>query len=514
MTEADPAMVPLQLFNSWSRQKEVFKPIDPHVVRLYSCGPTVYSYAHLGNLRAYIFTDVLRRTLNWKGWDTEHVINITDVGHLTSDQDEGEDKLELAARREKADVWAIAAHYTGVFKEDLAQLNILPPSLWSTATDHIQEMIAFARRLDDGGYTYRLPSGLYFDTSRVPDYGYLARADAQGQREGARVEAIEGKRNNTDFAIWRTSSPDQKRQMEWLSPWGAGAPGWHLECSVMSMKYLGAQFDIHTGGIDHREIHHCNEIAQNQAYTGSNRTGANWWMHNSFLIDRTGKMSKSKGDFTTLAKLTARGVPPLAYRLLCLSGHYRTDIDLSVPVIQAAMSRLIRLVRTIASLRDGSDDDGAFRADRETGFTRGASFGYQRGALEAGLSAKGKDIVARFDAAISDDLMTPRILPLLDEAVDSKDLPKAERLRIVGSFDLVLGLKLLDLKPSDLNLRPASAAFTAPEVEELLNERQRVRQAKDFAHADAIRDQLTKGGVDVMDGDMARWAWRPDIGDF
>ena len=334
-------MTKLVLFNSLTRETQPFQPIDPAMVRLYSCGPTVYNFAHLGNLRAYVFTDTLRRVLNWKGWAVNHVINITDVGHLTSDADEGDDKMEAAARSANKTIWDIAAYYTAAFKDDLARLNIRQPTLWSVATDHIQDMIAFARTIEAHGAAYELESGLYFDTSRVPDYGRLA-----GNREGpevGRIDAVEGKRRASDFAIWRRSAPGESRQMEWLSPWGAGAPGWHLECSVMSMKYLGQQFDIHTGGIDHREIHHCNEIAQNQAFTGSERTGANIWMHNNFLVDRGGKMSKSKGGFATLRGLIDRGVHPLAYRLLCLSAHYRSELEFSPEGVGAAFTRLKRL---------------------------------------------------------------------------------------------------------------------------------------------------------------------------
>src|ERR1700712_2979819 len=289
---------PLTLFNSMSRSIEPFAPIDPKMVRLYSCGPTVYSTAHLGNLRAYVFTDTLRRTLNWKGYATTHVINITDVGHLTSDADAGDDKMEMAAAKAGTTIWDVAARYTALFKGDLKALGILDPALWSVATDHIQDMIAFARVLQEQGAAYELDGGLYFDVTKVPDYGRLARTASDGP-EVARIEAVEGKRHPADFAIWRTSTPGESRQMEWLSPWGPGAPGWHLECSVMSLKYLGEQFDIHTGGIDHREIHHCKELGQNQAFTGTGASGANFWMHNNFLVDRGGKMSKSKGGFAT-----------------------------------------------------------------------------------------------------------------------------------------------------------------------------------------------------------------------
>ena len=510
MIDPIPSGAPLALFNSLSRSTEIFVPIDPAMVRLYSCGPTVYNFAHLGNLRAYVFTDSLRRVLNWKGWPANHVINITDVGHLTSDADEGDDKMELAANRAGKTIWDIAAFYTAAFKRDLAHLNIREPTLWSVATDHIQDMIAFARAIEDAGAVYELPGGLYFDTSKVPDYGRLARSAAEGP-EVARIEAVEGKRHAADFAIWRRSPEGAKRQMEWMSPWGAGAPGWHLECSVMSMKYLGTQFDIHTGGIDHREIHHCNEIAQNQAFTGSSKTGANIWMHNNFLVDRTGKMSKSKGDFATLQSLIDRGVTPLAYRLLCLSAHYRSELEFSVESIAAALTRLKRLAIAVAQLRGQSGETDWARPVHEIDSGRGAPFAYQREVLEEGLPPAALAILERFDAAISADLIIPQALPLLEETLAAKALSPENRLRLIASMDLVLGLGLAEIDRRALSVRPAAASFADEQVEALLDERQSARSAKDFATSDSIRDRLLAGGVDLMDGDPLRWEWRPDL---
>ncbi|MEO9131059.1 MAG: cysteine--tRNA ligase, partial [Sphingomonas sp.] len=320
---------PLTLYNSLTRSLELFRPIEAANVRVYSCGPTVYNYAHIGNLRAYVFTDTLSRVLTWKakdmGWGPlTHIINITDVGHLTSDADAGDDKMEAAARASATSIWDIAAHYTNAFKQNLQDLNIREPARFPLATDHIAEMIAFATDIAPK-HCYVLESGLYFDVSTVPDYGRLARI-ADDEREG-RIDPVAGKRHPQDFAIWRTSAPGENRQMEWDSPWGRGAPGWHLECSVMSQKYLGSSFDIHTGGIDHREIHHPNEIAQNQAHCECADTGAAFWMHNNFLVERSGKMSKSGGGFTTLKSLVDLGVHPLGYRLMCLSAHYRSELE-------------------------------------------------------------------------------------------------------------------------------------------------------------------------------------------
>jgi cysteinyl-tRNA synthetase len=502
---------PLTLFNSLSRSLEPFQPIDPRMVRLYSCGPTVYSTAHLGNLRAYVFTDTLRRTLNWKGWATTHVINITDVGHLTSDADAGDDKMEMAAKAESLTIWDVAARYTRLFKEDVRALGILEPALWSVATDHIQDMIAFAQTIVDHGAAYEIDGGLYFDVTKVPDYGRLA--GQHGGPEIGRIEAVEGKRHPADFAIWRKSASGENRQMEWLSPWGPGAPGWHLECSVMSLKYLGEQFDIHTGGIDHREIHHCNEIAQNQAFTGSAQTGANIWMHNNFLVDRTGKMSKSKGGVSTLGGLVARGVHPLAYRLLCLGAHYRSELEFSLEAVAAAVTRLKRLAIAIAALKaEAALDEAVLRPSQELGFAKGAPFDWQRRMLEADLSEEGRAFVARFDEALSADLMTPQALPVLDAVIASK-LPAAEKLRLVATFDLALGLGLLEVDRRALSVRPETAALDDEAIEAMLDERQRARAEKDFAAADAARDGLKAAGVEIMDGDPLRWEWRPILDD-
>ncbi|MBF0423390.1 MAG: cysteine--tRNA ligase [Magnetococcales bacterium] len=509
MTQCVFSGSPLRLFNSLSRQIEEFVPMDPAQARIYSCGPTVYNYAHIGNLRAYVFTDTLRRTLNWKGLAVKHVINITDVGHLTSDQDEGEDKMEMASKTMERDIWQIADHFTRAFKDDLAQLNVWHPTLWSTATDHIQEMIAFGQTLEKAGVTYELETGLYFDTSRVANYGALASASLAGQAEGARVERIEGKRNPSDFAIWRRSPAIGKRQMEWLSPWGPGAPGWHLECSVMSLKYLGAPFDIHTGGIDHREIHHCNEIAQNQACTGRDHPGANLWMHNNFLIDRSGKMSKSKGEFATLTSLIRRGLHPLAFRLLCLSTHYRSELEFSVEILAGQLARLKRLVGAVAALQLKVENASWKRIPREVVYSSGASLSYPRQVLEASLPPEGDRIITAFDRELAEDLMTPRLLPLLDETLNHPRLSPEVKLRLVASMDLVLGLKLLDVHRSDLSLRPENASLTENEVLASLTQRQEARKNKEFTIADQIRQQLHAAGIELMDGQEPAWEWRP-----
>jgi cysteinyl-tRNA synthetase len=501
MSDQQHSDAPLRLFNSLTRTIEPFSPIEPNHARVYSCGPTVYNYAHIGNLRAYVFTDTLRRTLLWKRLDVTHIINITDVGHLTSDADAGDDKMEAAARAQAKSIWDIAAHYTDAFKRNIADLNILPPSEWTVATDYVPQMIAFAETIAPA-HCYELESGLYFDTATVPDYGALAggRDDATAQKsELARIDPVAGKRNASDFAIWRKSPVGEQRQMEWDSPWGKGAPGWHLECSVMSQTRLGQPFDIHTGGIDHREIHHPNEIAQNQAYCGCTDaqpgfTGARWWMHNNFLVDRQGKMSKSKGGFTTLFSLTDRGVHPIAYRLLCLGAHYRSELEFSAENLGAAVTRLKRLVMAIEALKA-----------RAEGITwQSPRLDY----LRANLHPKLVPLLEQFDAAIADDLMTPRALPLLEELCAMKKVPVDERLCLIAAFDQALGLNLLTLARADLRIAPKDAGITPQEIEVELDRRQAARADKDFALSDEIRDALIARGVEVMDGDPLRWEWR------
>ncbi|MBV9840709.1 MAG: cysteine--tRNA ligase [Sphingomonadaceae bacterium] len=483
-------MTALTLFNSYTRALEPFVPLDPANVRVYSCGPTVYARQHLGNMRAYIFTDTLSRVLRWKGWPVTHVINITDVGHLTSDADAGDDKIEKAAAAEKLSAWDVAARYTALFKDDLAKLNVQPPTRWSVATDHIADMISFGERI--GGSTYDAPSGLYFDTTTVPDYGRLAghSVDDGNAPDVGRIETVEGKRHAADFAIWRRSEEPGKRQMEWPSPWGIGAPGWHLECSVMSIKYLGEQFDIHTGGIDHREIHHPNEIAQNQAFTGSSKTGANIWMHNNFLVERGAKMSKSSGGFATLDTLLDAGVHPLAYRMLCLTAHYRSELEFSIDNVLAALTRLKRLVIAVEKLRTQIEPEMP----------------------AVTVSATAHTLLDQFDAAIANDLMTPEALPLLESAVTMKRLAAAERWHVVRLMDRVLGLDLERLVRLDLRLRPAAATLVPEEIEAKLDARQTARAARDFATSDAIRDELAAAGVEVMDGDPLRWEWKVSFG--
>jgi len=336
----------LRLYNSLGRQVEDFVPsADP--TGMYSCGPTVYAYPHLGNMRAYVFADTVRRALRWKDIQVRHVVNITDVGHAVADTDTGEDKVEVAAARERRSVQQIAEFYTRAFFDDIRALNILPAAEYPRASAYVGQMIEFAATLEKKGYTYRLPSGLYFDTAKDPRYGELAQLHAEGQREAARLEQVPGRRRKTDFALWRTEQPGRRRVMRWDSPWGWGAPGWHLECSVMSIALLGPHFDIHTGGVDHRELHHVNEIAQSEAYLGDGKPWVRFWLHNEFLQLGAAKMAKSAGGAPRLADLTSAGYHPMAFRLFLLGGHYRSQLDFTIEAMDAAQATLRRLVARI-----------------------------------------------------------------------------------------------------------------------------------------------------------------------
>jgi cysteinyl-tRNA synthetase len=496
-------MSDLKLFNSLTRQIEPFVPVhpgtegdpnDPPEARVYTCGPTVYNYPHIGNMRAYVFADTLGRVLSYKGYKLTHVINITDVGHLTDDADAGEDKMEKMAAEKAQSIWDIARHYTEAYWEDIKALNIRQPAHWSIATDYVPAMIEFAKSIGDK-HCYELEGGLYFDTSTVANYGALARAktDDGANAQGGRIDEVEGKRHAADFAIWRKTPAGETRQMEWDSPWGKGAPGWHLECSVMSEALLGLPFDIHTGGIDHREIHHPNEIAQNQARCHSDASGANIWMHNNFLIERSGKMSKSSGEFLRVQLLIDKGFHPLAYRLMCLQAHYRSELEFSWEGLQAAFVRLKRMVISVEKLALKLPDQ----------FDTGSLGDRSKPIALSGVL----DLVEQL---IYEDLNTSNALVAL-EAVLCRDDSAEHVLEAVVHIDTVLGLKLLTLTRTDLRIRPKAAIIAKAEIETALAARKEARAAKDFAKSDAIRDDLIAKGVEVMDGDPLEWDWKLDV---
>ena len=490
-------MSELKLFNSLTRQLETFTPVHAGEARVYTCGPTVYNYPHIGNMRAYVFADTLGRVLSYKGYKLTHVINITDVGHLTDDADAGEDKMEKMAAEKAQSIWDIARHYTEAYWEDIKALNIRQPAHWSIATDYVPAMIDYAQSIADK-HCYELESGLYFDTSTVAHYGALARAKTE-EGEG-RIEEVDGKRHAADFAIWRKTPAGETRQMEWDSPWGKGAPGWHLECSVMSEALLGLPFDIHTGGIDHREIHHPNEIAQNQARCGSDHSGARFWMHNNFLIERSGKMSKSSGEFLRVQLLINKGFHPLAYRLMCLQAHYRSELEFSWEGLQAAFVRLKRMVMGVTNLK-------ARYADTQTGEVDTWTLKQVQGDVAQVIMASIND----FNAAIVDDLNTAIAITAMETIIGLKKVNVAQQLAAIADMDTVLGLNLMSLSRADLRVRPKAATITEEDIETALTARKEARADRDFAKSDAIRDDLIAKGVEVMDGDPLGWDWKLDI---
>ena len=473
----------LRLYNSLGRRVEDFIPSGA-VTGMYSCGPTVYVYPHLGNMRPYVFADTVRRTLRWKGLRVRHVVNITDVGHAVSDADTGEDKMEVAAARERRSVLEIAEFYTQAFFDDIAALNILPAEAYPRASDYVPQMIEFAATLEARGYTYQLPSGLYFDTARFPRYGELAQLHVEGQLEAARVEQVPGRRHKTDFALWRTEEPGRRRVLRWDSPWGWGTPGWHLECSVMSIALLGPHFDIHTGGVDHRELHHVNEIAQSEAFLADGKPWVRYWLHNEFLQLGGAKMAKSAGGAPRLADLTAAGYHPAAFRLFLLGGHYRSQLDFTTAAIDAAQATLRRLAARIQPLRPLpalETLDAAHAAEPDP------------------AAARALDLI---DAAISADFNTPRLLAALQDALRDPDITPDGLRTVTAAADALLGLGLATLDPSDLDQRRAAGDLDPEErhaIEQLVADRTQAREARDWARADQIRAKLETLGVELTD---------------
>lgn len=457
-------MTDLFLYNTLSRQLEIFQPQQPPVVGLYTCGPTVYNYAHLGNLRAYLFADLLKRVLLYNGYDVQHIMNITDVGHLTDDGDAGDDKMEKGATREHKTAREIAEFYTKAFQANLASLNIWPPTTYCRATDYIAEQIALAKTLDDKGYLYKTSDGLYFDTSRVADYNKLSHLPLEQLREGARVDKNPEKRQPTDFAVWKFSPAGQKRQMEWDSPWGKGFPGWHLECSAMSLQLLAGYLDIHCGGIDHINVHHTNEIAQAEAATG--QPFFRYWLHNAFLNIVGGKkMAKSADNFLTLDKVVVNlKISPLAYRYASLQVHYRKPMEYNPDSLVAANQALSGLYRQVADL--------------------GSVIG------QIAISFQ-----AQFQQAINNDLNAAQALAIVF-AVISSQLTPADKLATILDFDQVLGLNLAESR----QILAVDAAAIPKDVAKMFEQRQAARQVGDFSLADNLRQQLLIAGYKIEDG--------------
>jgi len=453
----------ITLYNTLSRKLEEFKSLKKGRVGLYTCGPTVYNYAHIGNLRTYVFEDILKRVLIYNGYKVKHVMNITDVGHLTSDADEGEDKMEKGAQREHKSAWEIAGFYTIAFRNDLADLNILEPAIWCRATEHIKEQINLIKKLEKNGLTYRTLDGIYFDTSRLPDYGKLANLKKQDLRAGIRV-GIGDKKHPTDFALWKFSPPLKKRQMEWESPWGVGFPGWHIECSAMATDYLGQPFDIHCGGIDHIPVHHTNEIAQSEAANGKKL--ANYWLHGEFLLTGAAKMAKAEGNFITLQTVKDKNISPLAYRYLLLQTHYRKQLTFSWEALTAAQTGLERLYQSVSKLPSVIPTTHSLRS----------------------VQAPEESLSDQFTARINDDLNIPGALALLWDALNKKQINK----KTIYILDEILGLKIKE----HLNKKEEPLSAT---VKKLIAERDIARQNKDWKKSDELRGELEALGCEVKD---------------
>ena len=456
----------MKLYNTMDRKVEEFVPIEEGKVGMYCCGPTVYNYAHIGNLRTYIFEDILHRTLEEAGYRVKHVMNITDVGHLTGDGDDGEDKLGKRSRETGKSVWDIAAFYTDAFFADEKALNIKRPNVVCKATDHIQDMIALIKRLEEKGHTYTAGGNVYFSIDTIDDYGKLAGQKQEDKLSGARIAVDGNKRNPQDFVLWFTNSKFGEQAMMWDSPWGRGYPGWHIECSAMSMKYLGETFDIHCGGIDAIPVHHTNEIAQSEAATG--HKGVNYWCHGEFLLNDKGKMSKSSGEFLTLPVLVGHGYNALDYRYFCLGGHYRTQLKFSYEALDHAKSARERLNSMVAELK-------------------------AKAKPESTISEKAESYKDSFFAALFNDLRCPEALAVMWKMLKDNSITEGEKLSLLYSMDKVLGLDLDKVEAKK------EEKVGGEEEWKLVEERKQAKAEKNYQRADEIRKELEERGYIVKD---------------
>ena len=461
----------IRLFNTLTRKVEDFVPIIPNHVGFYSCGPTVYHYAHLGNLRTMVHNDLLKRMFLANGYDVHHVMNITDVGHLTNeDNDSGEDKMEKGAARDHKSVWDIAKFYLDEFLHDSDDLNIMRPTDMPRATEYIKEQIELIQKLEELGYTYEIPGdGIYYDTSKFADYGALTGGSLSGQRAGARVEYNDAKRNPTDFALWKYSPKDVQRQMEWDSPWGVGFPGWHTECCVMSMKLLGAHFDIHTGGEDLSRVHHTNEIAQSEPIVG--KPWVHYWVHFSFLVDKSGdKMSKSKGEFLGMNAVRDRNIDPIVYRYWIVLGHYQSQLAFSFDALESAGTGYNNIVRKVVELLttpDGETDESLYNTWHD-----------------------------KILAPVSDNLKTAESLVVFQDLLKDKSVNNATKLALVKFVDDLLGLEFVQHAQK---IRELETMVAPDEIQEMAQKRLEAKKSRDFATADELRNQIDSAGWSVMD---------------
>ncbi|HOU38365.1 MAG TPA: cysteine--tRNA ligase [Treponemataceae bacterium] len=478
----------LELYNTMGRSMQKFTPRTPGKVGFYGCGPTVYNYAHIGNLRAFVFQDTLARSLRFLGYEVTHVMNVTDIGHLTGDNDDGEDKMVNQAREKGQSVLEVAEFYTKAFFDDIDRLNILRPTVMCKATDHIDQMIRLIQRIEANGHTYSAGGNLYFDISTFPGYGALANFNPDDLKAGTRVDIDENKRNPFDFVLWFTKSKFENQALVWDSPWGRGYPGWHIECSAMSMEYLGEQFDIHTGGIDHIQIHHTNEIAQSEGATG--KKWVNYWLHNEFLVMDKGKMSKSSGEFLTLQYLIDKGFDPLDYRFFLLGGHYRSQLTFSWESMESARNSRRSLVQRLARITENAE------------------------AVPESLPANSpaNEWIDRFRADIEQDLSTPRALSQLQGLIRDTDVPPAEALAAVARMDQVLGLDLIESAASLVASSKETGDIDDGRIDALIAERTDAKKAKNFSRADEIRNQLKESGI-ILEDTASGTTWRRSIGE-
>lgn len=460
---SETAKPEVRFFNTMSRSIEPLEPIEPGAVSLYCCGPTVYNFQHIGNLRTYIFEDLLVRTLRYAGYRVKHVMNITDVGHLVSDADDGADKMLIAAQREGKKSEDIAKYYTDIFFDHCAWLNITKPDVVCAATDHIQQMIELIKRLEEKGFAYQSAGNVYFDVARFTEYGALAKLDLEQLRAGARIEVDSNKRGALDFALWFTKSKFENQELQWDSPWGRGYPGWHIECSAMSMHYLGESFDIHCGGIDHIPVHHTNEIAQSECATG--KQFCRCWMHGGFLVVGKDKMAKSTGGFLTLDKVKSEGFDPMSYRMLCLSGSYRNELSWSWEALENAGNSLKRLKNAVLG----------WKADPAT--------------VDSPENAHEQTYRFAFETHCYNDLSIPNALAVLHEVVNDSTLAAYQKLRLITRFDRILGL----------GVESWQQEAVPSEVLELAEQRQLARKNRAWKDADALRDKIAELGYVVED---------------